>query len=51
MSKLLLIPRVALIHRLLLRKTLPSRNTEYIHELYVYVINVPEYFVIMCSWY
>jgi hypothetical protein len=32
-----------LLHRLLLRKTLPSRNIEYIRELYVCVINVPEY--------
>jgi hypothetical protein len=51
MSKLLLTPRVALLHRLLLRKTLPSRNTEYIHELYVYVINVPEYYVRTCECY
>jgi hypothetical protein len=43
MSRLLLTPRVALLHRLLLRKILPSRDTEYIHD--VYVINVPEYFV------
>jgi hypothetical protein len=28
---------------------LPSRNTEYIHELYVYVINVLEYYVRMCE--
>jgi hypothetical protein len=32
-------------------KTLPSRNTEYIHEPYVYVVNVPEYYVRTCSWY
>jgi hypothetical protein len=28
---------------------LPSRNTEYIHEPYVYVTNVPEYYVRTCS--
>jgi hypothetical protein len=50
-ADVILTPQVALLHRLLLRKTLPSRNTEYIHEPYVYVINVPEYYVRTCSWY